>query len=257
MGWRSLSHKETDLKQDGSGFKTESPPRSSPPNTITWGIWFQPVKIQEHKHSDHNMTLHAQRYASFIFLFLKFSFRASLFPSQYLACWETAEKEDLHLTLKHSKSRNDRESYCLVEKFCGSRSTVDSHWVFRWRWLRNIGNMWQSPGRCSWICQAKDWMLRAGHGFYSFPRVEAEARSTSASSSSLRRWTFACGHQGQGGTPTPSLFSVPSSQQTCLILCVSPISDPGQGELMPTRVALVESERLERGSHKPGVVSKH
>ena len=62
------------------------------------------------------MTLHAQRYASFIFLFLKFTFRASLFPSQYfLACWEMAEKEDLPLTLKHSKSRNDRESYCLVE----------------------------------------------------------------------------------------------------------------------------------------------
>lgn len=101
MGWRSLSHKETDLNQEGSGFKTESPPRSSPPNTITRGIRFQPVKIQEHKHSDHNMTLHAQRYASFIFLFLKFTFRASLFPSQYfLACWEMAEKEASHTTLR-------------------------------------------------------------------------------------------------------------------------------------------------------------
>lgn len=83
--------------------------------TITWAIRFQQVKIQEHKHSDHNLTFCTHRYASFILLLLNFSFRASLFPSQYLACWETAEKEDLPLTLKRSKSRNGRESYCLVE----------------------------------------------------------------------------------------------------------------------------------------------
>ena len=65
-------------------------------------------------------------------------------------------------------------------------------------------------------------MLRAGCAFYSFPRIEAEARSMRASSSSLRRWTFTCRHRGQGGTPTPSLLSVPSSQQMCLILCVAP-----------------------------------
>lgn len=63
--------------------------------------------------------------------------------------------------------------------------------------------------------------------------------------------------QGARRDPKPSLFSVPSGQPMCLILCVSPVSDPGQGEVMPTRAAVVESERSGRGSQKPGVVSKH
>ena len=114
-GWRSFSHKEIDLNQEGSAFNTESPPRSSPPNTITWGIRFQYVNLWKDKHSDHHLTLHAQRCTPFILLFLIFSFKTSLFPSLYLAWWEMAEKEDLPLTLKCSKSRNGRESYCLVE----------------------------------------------------------------------------------------------------------------------------------------------
>lgn len=60
MGWRGLFHKENHLSQEGSAFKTKSPPRSNPPNTITWGIRFQNVNLWEHKHSDHNMTLHAK-----------------------------------------------------------------------------------------------------------------------------------------------------------------------------------------------------
>ena len=74
-------------------------------------------------------------------------------------------------------------------KFCVSRSTTNSHLgVYRWRWPRKTGNVCSGQvledglgGRvlkmCLDLAGKRLNIRRQGGGFYSFPRIEAEAWS--------------------------------------------------------------------------------